>query len=190
MALRRSTPQTNVTEERAMSRDRRTTLLATCIAAVAVAGCGGGDNGNGGSAAGTPPKTADGRTATIGAENSGLGQILDDSQGRTVYLFQKDTGTTSTCPGACASNWPPVRASGKPSVGSGATASEVGTTKRSDGGRQVTYNGHPLYTYTGDQKPGDTNGQGLTAFGGAWAASSPAGNPVSGGASNSGGSGY
>jgi predicted lipoprotein with Yx(FWY)xxD motif len=178
-----------------MIRGRQITLLATAavIPALAAAGCGSSDNGGGGGnsnsgpAAGTPPKAANGRAATIGVENSGLGQILNDTKGRTVYLFQKDKGTKSACTGACASAWPPVRVSGKPVVGTGASASQVGTTKRSDGGRQVTYNGHPLYTYTGDQSPGDTNGQGLNAFGGAWFALSPAGNQVSGSASGSGG---
>jgi predicted lipoprotein with Yx(FWY)xxD motif len=173
-----------------MTRDRRMTLLAMCIAALAAAGCGGSNSGNSGSAAGTPPKTSDGRAATIGVENSGLGQILEDSKGRTVYLFQKDTGTTSTCTGACASAWPPVLVSGKPVVGNRANPSEVGSTKRTDGGRQVTYNGHPLYTYTGDQKPGDVNGQGLNAFGGRWFALSPAGDQVSGSAPTSGSGGY
>jgi predicted lipoprotein with Yx(FWY)xxD motif len=93
----------------------------------------------------------------------------------------------SACFGACASDWPPLRASGKPTVSSGANASMVGTTTRSDGKPQVTYNGHPLYLYTGDQKPGDTNGEGLTPFGGGWFALSPAGNQVSGQASSSGG---
>jgi predicted lipoprotein with Yx(FWY)xxD motif len=124
------------------------------------------------------------------ANNSKLGNILVDSQGRTLYLFQKDSGTTSSCTGACAAAWPPLRVNGQPSVGSGANASMVGTTTRSDGNPQVTYNGHPLYLYAGDQEPGDTNGQGLTAFGGGWCAVSPAGNQVSGQGSNSGGGGY
>ena len=127
-----------------------------------------------------PPKTANGQPATVGVANSGLGKILVDSQGRTLYLFQKDSGTKSACTGACASGWPPLRASGKPTVGSGANASMVGTTTRSDGKPQVTYNGHPLYLFQGDQKPGDTNGQGINAFGAAWFALSPAGNKVSG----------
>jgi predicted lipoprotein with Yx(FWY)xxD motif len=95
----------------------------------------------------------------------------------------------SACSGACASLWPPVRANGKPSVGDGANASQVGTTTRSDGAPQVTYNGHPLYLYQGDQKPGDTSGQGLSAFGAAWYALSPARNQITGQASSSGGGG-
>ena len=174
-----------------MTRSRSITFLSTAafvlLAAVAVAGCGGG----GATAHAAPPKTASGQPATLGvANNSNLGKILVDSQGRTLYLFQKDSGTTSSCTGACAAAWPPLRANGQPTVGSGTNASMVGTTARSDGNPQVTYNGHPLYTYSGDQNPGDTNGQGLTAFGGGWFAVSPSGNQVSGQGSNSGGGGY
>ena len=134
--------------------------------------------------------------ATIGAANTGLGQILVDSNGRTLYLFKKDNGTKSACSGACAGAWPPVRADGKPTVGAEADASQVGTARRSDGKPQVTYNGHPLYLYRGDQRPGDTTGQGSTGFGAPWYVLSPAGSeitgrPSGGGASDGGGgSGY
>jgi predicted lipoprotein with Yx(FWY)xxD motif len=160
---------------------------AVPLAALAIAACGGGNGGNNATASTAPPKTASGRPATVGAANSNLGTILVDSQGRALYLFQKDSGTKSACFGACASAWPPLRASGKPTVGSGTNASLVGTATRSDGKPQVTYNGHPLYLYQGDQKAGDTNGQGLTAFGGGWFALSSAGNQVSGQPSSSGG---
>jgi predicted lipoprotein with Yx(FWY)xxD motif len=155
------------------------------LAALAVAGCGGG--GGDATAAPAPPKTAGGEPATVGVASTGLGKVLVDSNGRTIYLFKKDSGTKSACSGACATEWPPVRASGKPTVGGGATPSLVSTTKRSDGKPQVTYNGHPLYLFEGDHNPGDTSGQGLTAFGAAWYALSPAGNQVSGAASSSGG---
>jgi len=173
-----------------MKDKRMITLLAGgavfLLAAFAVAGCGGGGKSSGSSG---PPKTADGRSATVGVSNEGLGKILVDSRGRTVYLFSKDSGTTSECSGACAVNWPPLRATGKPTIGSGAKASLVSTSTRSDGARQVTYNGHPLYRFEGDKKSGDTNGEGLTAFGGSWYALSPAGNQVSGQAPSSGGGG-
>ncbi len=170
-----------------MTGSRCITFLATAavipLTALAGASCGGGSNDATASAA--QPKTANGRPAMVGLADSGLGRILVDSQGRTLYLFKKDAGTNSTCFGDCASDWPPLRADGKPAVGSGASASVVGTTARSDGKPQVTYDGHPLYLYEGDQKPGDTNGQGITAFGAAWYALSPAGNQVSGQASSS-----
>jgi predicted lipoprotein with Yx(FWY)xxD motif len=117
---------------------------------------------------------------TISVTSSGVGDILNDSHNRALYLFRKDIGPKSTCFGACAQNWPPVRASGKPTAGSGANASLIGTIKRSDGAPQVTYNGHPLYLYVGDNAPGAINGQGLTAFGANWYVVSPQGNQVTG----------
>jgi predicted lipoprotein with Yx(FWY)xxD motif len=127
--------------------------------------------------------------AAVGVASNKLGKLLVDADGRTVYLFQKDSGTTSACDGACASAWPPVTANGTPTVVGGATAALVGTITRSDGTSQVTYNGHPLYRYVGDQKAGDTNGQGLNAFGGGWFAVSPAGDQVAA-STSSGGNGY
>ena len=124
------------------------------------------------------------------ANNSNLGKILVDSQGRTVYLFKKDTGSKSTCSGECAVDWPPVTAKGRPTAGSGVTASMLGTTKRSDGSQQVTYDGHPLYRYEGDQSAGDANGQGLVAFGAAWYSVSPGGSQITTASSGSGSRGY
>jgi predicted lipoprotein with Yx(FWY)xxD motif len=174
-----------------MTLNRSITFLAAAaaipLAALAVAGCGGGSGEA--TASPAPPKTASGAPATVGAATTGLGKILVDSKGRTIYLFKKDRGTKSACSGDCASDWPPVRASGKPTVGGGASASLVGTTARADGQPQVTYNGQPLYLYEGDEKPGDTNGQGLTTFGALWWVLSPAGNQVTGQASSSGGGG-
>jgi predicted lipoprotein with Yx(FWY)xxD motif len=92
---------------------------------------------------------------------------LTDAAGKSVYLFAADTGSSSTCTGACASAWPPVTTSGAPSI-NGADMGKLGTTMRSDGTKQVTYNGHPLYYFAQDTKPGDTHGQGLKAFGAEW----------------------
>jgi predicted lipoprotein with Yx(FWY)xxD motif len=163
-------------------------LAAVALVALAVAGCGGGDDG-GNAKASTPPKTKNGSSATVGLASSSLGNILVDSRGRTIYLFKKDTGTKSTCFGACATNWPPVRVSGKPKAGSGLNASLLGTTPRSDGNPQVTYNGHPLYLFQGDSSPGDTNGQAITAFGAAWYVVSPAGNAITNQSASTGGGG-
>ena len=109
-----------------MTLRRSTTLLAGAAAlvvtALAVVGCGGGSDT-------ATPTTASGSPATIGVANEGdLGKILVDSQGRTLYLFQKDSGTKSACTGECADNWPPLQANGKPTEGSGADASLVATT--------------------------------------------------------------
>ena len=176
-----------------MSRRNPLALVAAAavipLTALAIAGCG-DDNDN--SSAAAPPKTSSGHAAAIGVESNGsLGKILVDSKGRTIYLFEKDSGPKSTCFGACAAAWPPVTASGMPAVGSGLTASKVGTTRRSDGKAQVTYSGHPLYLYEADQNPGDVNGQGLNAFGAAWYVLSPTGNEVTSQSSSSaGGGGY
>jgi len=173
-----------------MSRRTSTRFLASAtavaLAVIGVAACGGGSSTNSGtgSASTTTPKAADGQPATIGVANTGLGKILVDSQGRTLYLFKKDTGTKSACTGACAIAWPPLRVTGKPTAGPGTSASMVATTQRPDGKPQVTDNGHPLYLYVGDKKPGDTSGQGVNAFGGGWFAVSPTGNQVSGQASS------
>jgi predicted lipoprotein with Yx(FWY)xxD motif len=144
------------------------------LAAVAV-GCGGG----GATAASAPPKTASGQAATVGISSTGIGQILVNSQGNTLYLFKADQGTKSACTGACAGAWPPLLVKGKPTLGQGVNASLVGTATRPEGTTQLTYNGHPLYLFAKDQKAGETNGQGVSAFGAAWFALNSAGNQVS-----------
>jgi predicted lipoprotein with Yx(FWY)xxD motif len=122
--------------------------------------------------------TRSGRQPTVQVRRTGLGKILVDSRGRTLYLFEKDTGGKSSCSGSCAVNWPPLLATGRPTAGSGVKASRLGTTTRSNGEIQVVYNRHPLYRFIGDQKPGNTNGEGLTAFGARWFVVSPAGNEI------------
>ena len=139
-----------------MTRTRSITFLASAtvpvLAALAVAGCGtSGDSNTSRSSA--PPKTANGQSATIGIANNNLGKILVDSKGRTLYLFRRDSGTKSACTGACAIEWPPLRATAKPTIGGGATASIVAISARSDGKPQITYNDHPLYLFSGDHKP-------------------------------------
>jgi predicted lipoprotein with Yx(FWY)xxD motif len=104
-----------------------------------------------------------------------LGTIVTDQAGRTLYLFEKDTGPTSTCTGACAQAWPPLLTGTAPGAGPGATSSLIGSSRRSDGTVQVTYAGHPLYTFSGDRAAGQTNGEGLKAFGAGWYALTPQG---------------
>jgi predicted lipoprotein with Yx(FWY)xxD motif len=101
-------------------------------------------------------------------DESDLGEILTDAEGRTLYLFEADSSDSSTCYDDCAKAWPPLIASGKPEAGAGVAADLLGTTDRKDGEQQVTYDGHPLYYYEGDNEPGDTAGQGLDQFGGKW----------------------
>jgi predicted lipoprotein with Yx(FWY)xxD motif len=166
-------------------------LAAVALVALIVAGCGGDDDGGGNSSSSAPPPKAKNgsKPGTVDVASSSFGNILVDSQGRTIYLFKQDTGTKSTCTGACATAWPPVRVSGKPTAGNGLNASLLGTTPRSDGEPQVTYNGHPLYLFDGDSSPGDTNGQGVTAFGAAWFVESPAGNAITSQSASTGGGG-
>lgn len=97
-----------------------------------------------------------------------LGMVLVDSNGMTLYDFHKDKGTTSSCYGPCEEGWPPMLTEGEPTVGNGASASKLGTTERKDGTMQVTYAGHPLYTFVEDKKPGEAHGNDVSAFGGQW----------------------
>jgi predicted lipoprotein with Yx(FWY)xxD motif len=179
-----------------MRSRNRTGLALAAIAALALAivavGCGGGDDNNSTSAGGggggvyggggggttsTTASTGGGVGVVSVADNPKLGKILVDSKGNTLYYFLKDKqgGTSSTCSGACAGVWPPYTTSGAPKGQNGAQASKLGTIKRSDGTTEVTYNGWPLYTYTGDSKPGDTNGNDFEQFGAEWYAITPAG---------------
>jgi predicted lipoprotein with Yx(FWY)xxD motif len=146
--------------------------LGAGACALIVAGCGGG-----GASGGTPAKsTASG--ATVGVKRSGLGNVLVDAKGRTLYLFEADKTTKSTCYGACASVWPPLSAAGTPKAGPHVVASQLGTTKRTDGTTEVTYHGHPLYYYAGDARPGDTKGQALDQFGAEWYVLAPSGSKI------------
>jgi predicted lipoprotein with Yx(FWY)xxD motif len=111
----------------------------------------------------------------VGVASSGLGRILVDGRGRTLYLFAKDKQGKSACTGQCATFWPPLIASGKPIAAAGAKATLLGTTKRPDGRLQVTYNHHPLYTFVKDVRKGQTNGEAVDAFGAEWYALSAAG---------------
>lgn len=165
-------------------------LGGTVVAAMALAACGGG-NDHSSSSSGSSASSA--QPASVVVEQTDLGKILADGKDQTLYLFLKDKGTTSECSGECAVDWPPLTVSGSATAGSGAEQSLVGTTMRSDGKSQVTYNGHPVYRFEGDQNPGDTAGQGLLAFGANWYVLTPAGDqitkaPTSG--SSGGGSGY
>jgi predicted lipoprotein with Yx(FWY)xxD motif len=121
--------------------------------------------------------TTTGRT-TVAIAKSPLGRILVDSKGLTLYDFPPDKSGASTCYGACAAIWPPLTTTGKPHAGTGVRASLLGTTKRTDGKLEVTYNGHPLYYFVTDRKPGQTTGQGVNQFGAPWWVLSPAGKEI------------
>jgi predicted lipoprotein with Yx(FWY)xxD motif len=115
----------------------------------------------------TPARTG-AATSAIDVRNGPLGKMLVDAHGRTLYLFEADKPNISNCSSACVSLWPPLDASAKPQAKGGVAASKIGLIGGTGGKSQVTYAGHPLYYYAPDQKPGDTQGQGLNQFGAKW----------------------
>ena len=127
-----------------------------------------------GSVAGNSART----NATVSLRKTKLGPILVNSRGHTLYLFAKDRNSRSACSGSCARFWPPLLSRGKPTGGPGVKASLLGTTRRSSGSRQVTYNRHPLYTYALDKQAGQTRGEGSLIFGARWWAVSARGTAV------------
>lgn len=126
------------------------------------------------SAAPSPNQSAQIATVLIG--DTSLGKVLTNSDGMTLYLFQNDTAGQSNCTGSCAQLWPAatVPQGVTPTAGPGITG-KLGVIQRADGSYQVTINGMPLYLYSGDSKPGDTNGQGIK---GIWHVVDAAGNPI------------
>jgi predicted lipoprotein with Yx(FWY)xxD motif len=143
-----------------------------------VAACSSGSSSSS-AAAGSGSAAAGGSGATVISTATASGNtFLTDGSGRAVYLWVKDTGSTSVCTGACTGAWPPVTATGTPTVSGSATASDLGTTTRSDGTKQVTYDGHPLYYFSGDSGAGTASGQGSDSFGAKWWLVAPSGSDV------------
>lgn len=148
--------------------------LIPLIAVLAIAACGGSP-----STASSSPSAPAAATATVSvAMNAKLGQILVDGNGRTLYLFEADKSSSSTCYSACAAYWPPILTGGAPMPGTGVNASLLGTTKRTDGTTEVTYGGHPLYYVVTDHNPGDATGQGVNNFGARWDVVGPDGKQI------------
>ena len=179
-----------------MTRNLTALILALAALALVVAGCGGSDSsstgggyggesssaggaygGKGGAATTQPPaaQTSEGGATVTVATVPKLGKVIVDSDGFTLYDFHKDKGTTSSCYGACSGVWPPLTTGSAPKAAGGVSASKLGTTERKDGTTQVTFAGHPLYTYTADTKPGDAKGNDITTYGGEWYALTPSG---------------
>jgi predicted lipoprotein with Yx(FWY)xxD motif len=115
---------------------------------------------------------------TVAVHHSRYGPILTDGAGRTLYLFTRERSARSRCYGACATAWPPLIARGRVRAGRGAHRSLLGTTRRRDGSRQLTYRGHPLYYYVGERRAGQILCQNVTEFGGTWLVVSPRGTPI------------
>ena len=161
-------------------------LPAAAAAAAVVVAC-----GSSGTPSGTPASGGSSAhvAAAAGLKTAKVGgvTVLTNAKGFTLYTFAPDTSTTSKCTGPCATNWPPV----KPGTASGVKG-PFATIKRSDGSAQLTFHGHPLYTFVLDKSPGQAKGNGVNAFGGLWheapasGGAAPAGNSSSG----SGGGGY
>jgi len=141
-------------------------IVSACASATPVAPVTGLSKGASGAA------LPGGPAAVNVGQNAALGSFLVDSKGMTLYLFTKDTPNTSNCYGGCASYWPPLLTNGAPIAGTGVTASMLGSTKRTDGAIQVTYNGWPLYYYLSDKAAGDTTGENVQ---GTWFVVTPAG---------------
>lgn len=173
---------------------RVTGLAALVGAAALISACGGSGGGATASthaahtSAATGPTPVSNTTVAIGAAKGADGTYLT-SGGRAVYLWVADSGGTSSCSGSCASAWPPLTTKGAPSAGTGVSAADLGTIARSDGSKQVTYNGHPLYYYAGDAGAGQTNGQGSDSFGARWWLVAPSGNSITASASKGASSG-
>lgn len=175
-----------------MSKSYSAIAVVALVLGLAVAGCGsssgssstsssstaetGGSetasSGGGGEAASTTAAESSGGAATPVSVGSaaGVGKVLVDSKGMTLYYFQKDQKGSgkSKCEGACASAWPPLTTSGEAEAMSGVNTAMLGTIERPDGTTQVTYAGWPLYTFVEDKKPGEDNGTDSKAFGASW----------------------
>lgn len=161
-------------------------LLAACGGS---GGSGGTANsgGSGGyaSGAGATGSSASSGPATVETHSGSMGTYLTNGSGQALYLFAADHGGRSACSGACAAAWPPLKTTGPPKAAGGAKAGKLATTSRPDGSKQVTYGGHPLYTFTGDTTAGDTNGEGSSAFGAKWWLVTPNGTALTGSGASS-----
>jgi predicted lipoprotein with Yx(FWY)xxD motif len=168
-----------------MRMKRPVRVALALIAAVAATGCG----SDGGSSRNPAPEVQSKRAAEAPAERikpgaqvathvSRYGRILTDGDGRTLYLFTRDTAGRSRCYGPCAKAWPPLLTRGKPVAAAAARGRLLGTTRRRGGAVQVTYRAHPLYYYVGDRRPGEVLCQNVVEYGGTWLVADPAGRPV------------
>jgi predicted lipoprotein with Yx(FWY)xxD motif len=140
-----------------------------------------------GSSSSSAPASAGGSASPAAAGGSGLvittksgsaGAFLTDGSGRAVYLWVKDGKDSSACSGACAGAWPPVTATGAVTASGGVNMADLSTITTSGGAKQVVYDGHPLYYFSGDSGPGQVNGQGSDGFGAKWWLVDPAGTSI------------
>jgi predicted lipoprotein with Yx(FWY)xxD motif len=185
----------SLTRRQALTPRRRMLLVvpAAAAAAAALAACGSSGTSASGSSASSSGATAPSASASASASAAAVGlktakvgsvTVLTNAQGLTLYSFAPDTSAKSVCNGACATSWPPV----KPAT-TAAVKSPFATIKRSDGATQLTFHGHPLYTFVGDKAPGQASGNGVNAFGGLWHEAPASGGTVPAGTSSSGSDG-
>lgn len=151
------------------------TITAVAAAALVAAAC---SSGSSSSAGGGTQAGASSGGSTIKTMNGSAGAFLTDGSGRAVYLFAKDPMGKSTCDNACLSVWPPVTASGTPTGSGGVQGSHLSVITRSDGTKQVAYDGHALYYFSGDTGAGQVKGQGVNNFGAAWWLIAPSGSQI------------
>jgi predicted lipoprotein with Yx(FWY)xxD motif len=183
-----------------MTRSQSLAAVAvSAVALLAVAGCGSSSNSttgssstageSGGGAYGSSGETTSKPTTSTPAVGAAVvsvstvpkvGKVIVDKKGFTLYDFHNDKGDNSSCYGACAAAWPAALTEGEPQVGEGAMASKIGMTERKDGTLQVTYAGHPMYTFVEDKKPGEAHGNDTSAFGAQWYALMPSGEEAGG----------
>lgn len=126
----------------------------------------------------TAPTTTAPASVTLSTARGPVGVYLTDGGGRAVYLWDADREGSSTCYGDCATAWPPVTVTGNGVAGPGTQAGLIGSEQRTDGTRQLTYNGWPLYYFAADTRPGQLSGQADTGFGAVWWLLTPAGQPL------------
>ena len=164
-----------------MTRHRVGFAAAVLGVALLVAAC--GTTSSSSTTASSPAPTTSSSSATssslsIGTVKGSAGTYLTGASGRALYLWVADSGGKSSCTGGCAQAWPPVIASSTPAAAGGVSAANLGTITRTDGTKQVTYKGHPLYYYAGDTQGGTTNGQGSDQFGAKWWLVAPSGSAI------------
>src|SRR5690349_3399470 len=152
-------------------------VAVAAVVAIMATGCGSSKSATAASSSASSSSSS-GSGPAIKTRTTSLGTFLVDGQGRTLYMFEADKKNMSNCPSSCLSIWPGMTEKGMPTVSGGVDAAKLGTAKAADGSTLVTYNGWPLYNYVGDQKPGDTNGQGLNQFGAKWYVVSPKGSKI------------
>ena len=154
---------------------KRLTPVLVGLVALLIAGCGSSDykssssspsgtpaaaaNAYGGGAATASSTPSPGGEAVVTTKTSKLGTVLAGAKGKTLYLFEADKGNASACSGACATAWPPLTTSGSATSAKSAVAGDLGTIKRSDGTKQVTYKGHPLYYFARTKTPATPTGR-------------------------------